>query len=58
MKSNIILLTIVCIAPLLNVIFDYFLLHQEPSFRSCLITFLTLLILMFYIIFYKKNYKN
>lgn len=58
MKSNIILLTVVCLAPLLNIIFDYFALHQEPSFRSCLITFLTLLILIIHIIFYKKYFKE
>ena len=49
MLFNIILLTIVCFAPLLNIAFDYFLLYITPS-KMSIITALTTIILYFVVL--------
>ena len=41
-KSSLILLTIICISPLLSILFDYFCLKETPDFQSIVIAILCL----------------
>lgn len=53
-KSNFILLFIVCIAPLLNILFDYFLLNETPEIKSIILAIVCLCFPISYIVF---NYR-
>lgn len=57
-KSNLILLAIVCQAPLLNILFDYYLLHEKPTITSCIVAGITLSILVIFIVIHIKLFKD
>lgn len=50
-KTNIALLFIVCIAPFLNILFDYFLLNKAPEIKSIVLAIVCLCFPVAYIIF-------
>ena len=57
LKFNTILMTLVCTAPILNILFDYFLLNKKPSFISVIATLFAIIIYMIFIYSIKKQ-KN
>lgn len=54
-KLTLILMTIVCAGPPLNLLFDYFALHKSLSFKMLFATMIAVLIYSIYLIWYFKN---
>lgn len=57
-RLNLTLLATVCLAPLLNILFDYYLLHQKPTIISWTITVITLTILIVFVAIHINLYKK
>ena len=57
-KSNFMLLFIVCIAPLLNILFDYFLLNEKPEIKSIILAIVCLCFPISYIVFSYRISKD
>ena len=54
MKFNKIMLTLVCFAPLLNILFDYFALRKYPSITNIIVSAVCLLLYVFILISWNK----
>lgn len=59
-KYELFYLIIVCLAPLLNLLFDYFVLDRTPTIFSISITIFTLIVMVvcIFVFFVKKDDNN
>lgn len=55
LRISLILMTLVCLGPLLNLLFDYFVNSKKPSSFQMIITVITMLIFIIYLILYVKR---
>lgn len=58
MKSNLILMTIVCAGPPLNLLFDYFVLKEKTNIATVISTVIAIISYSVYLFFYIKNTKS
>lgn len=57
-KFNVVMMTVICLAPVLNLLFDYFALNRKPTIAGIISVVLVAVVYPLYMIWLKGKTKN